>query len=155
VAVEKNTNIVVVKDFKTGYWLILLALAGLGASCERDIPEPSGIKNYYANDLITNPPDSFLVNMPLKNAVSVKANYLHDSSIVWRVSQLTANNALVWFTRTSGSAPYYIISTDTIGLESEIEYEIHGDNNNYPEEQTLILRFDRLPIPFEAFTNNL
>ncbi len=137
--------------------LVLIALISMFilTSCPREI-EDTGIRRYQNTENIINPPDSFLLLMPMVNNYSVKAFMETEENAVWRVVKENAVTSTVWMTRALNDPDLYYLNTiDTIGLESGISYEIYGNNNNYSQERTLQLRFDKTAIDYETFPKKL
>ena len=112
--------------------LILTAavLLLLLSSCPREIEEDTGIRRYQITENIANPPDSFLLLMPLSNTYSVKTFLKTDTNAVWKIAKENAANSSVWMTRSVNDPNlYYLKTTDTVGIESGVTYEIYGNNN--------------------------
>lgn len=136
------------------YWPVLFLLLFVG--CVDDPQEATGIRRYPVTEDIINPPDSFLVLMPLSNNYSVKTFLKTDTNAVWHITKANASSSLVWITRMiDDPLQHYIGVDDTLGLEGDITYELYGNNNNHPEDRTLQLRFEKLPLDYTTFPGNI
>ncbi len=133
-----------------GALIIITFLSG----CYKDDGEESDIPVFSANENIINPPDSFKLIMTLRNNL-ITGTFLRDSTnSVWAITKQQAQSSLVWMTRSTEPDYQYEISQDTLGLEADIQYGIYGRNNN-TQEQTVFLKFIRLPIGYAGFNNKL
>lgn len=142
------------KYLSIAYWPVLLLLFLVG--CYDDPQETTGIRRYPVTEDIINPPDSFLVLMPLSNNFSVKTFLKTDTNAVWRIRKANASSSLIWITRMLNDPLLHYVSTDdTLGLEGGITYELYGNNNNYPEDRTLQLRFEKLPLDYTSFPGKI
>ncbi|MDZ7775784.1 MAG: hypothetical protein U5L09_09430 [Bacteroidales bacterium] len=116
----------------------------------------TGIRRYPITEDIVNPPDSFLVLMPLRNNHSVKTFIRTDTSAVWHIEKTNASSSLVWISRQINEPQlHYINAIDTLGLEGGITYELYGNNNHHPEDRTLQLRFEKLSLDYASFPEKI
>lgn len=132
--------------------LFLFLLTG----CPQTSTDGTGIRRYPVTENIINPPDSFLLLMPLSNTYSVKTFLKTDTDAVWQVNKENASSSLVWIIRSEDETNlHYIQAQDTIGLEGDIMYEVYGNNNNYPEKRTLQLRFEKIAVDYASFPGKI
>ena len=132
--------------------LFLFLLSG----CPENPTGGTGIRRYPVTENIINPPDSFLVLMPLSNNNSVKTFLRTESNAVWKVSKDNATSSLVWMVRSENNTELrYLQANDTIGIQADLMYEIYGNNNNYPEDRILQLRFEKTPIDYHTFPGKI
>lgn len=133
-----------------GGLIIITFLSG----CYKDDGEESDIPVFSANENIINPPDSFKLIMTLRNNLTTRTFLRDSTSNVWAITKQQAQSSLVWMIRSTEPGYQYEINQDTLGLEADIQYEIYGKNNN-TQEQTVHLKFVRLPIGYADFNNKL
>ncbi len=123
--------------------------------CFDDFPDETGIRRYPVTEDIINPPDSFLVLMPLSDNSNVRTFLRTESNAVWHVQKINAISGRIWIRRSSNDNPYLFEQNDSIGIQQDIIYEIYGNNNNYPEDRILQLRFEKTPDDYETFPNKI
>ncbi|MGM0565134.1 MAG: hypothetical protein ACQESX_00125 [Bacteroidota bacterium] len=134
--------------------LIIVSMFAL-AGCFDDFPDESGIRKYPVTEDIINPPDSFLVLMPLSNNTNVRTFLRTESNAVWHIQKMNALSSRIWMKRSETDSSYLLEQIDTVGIQQEILYELYGNNNNYPEDRVLQLRFEKVPKVYESFPNKI
>ena len=125
------------------------------SGCFDDFPDETGIRKYPVTEDIINPPDSFLVLMPLSDNVNVRTFLRVEKNTVWHIEKMNALSSRMWIQRTGNDNPYLLEQNDTIGIQQDIIYELYGNNNNYPEDRILQLRFKKIPEDYETFPNKI
>ena len=125
------------------------------SGCFDDFPDETGIRKYPVTEDIINPPDSFLVLMPLSDNVNVRTFLRVEKNTVWHIEKMNALSSRMWIQRTSNDSSYLLEQNDTIGIQQDIIYELYGNNNNYPEDRILQLRFKKIPEDYETFPNKI
>lgn len=134
--------------------LIIVSMFAL-AGCFDEFPDESGIRKYPVTEDIINPPDSFLVLMPLSNNTNVRTFLRTESNAVWHIQKMNALSSRIWMKRSETDSSYLLEQIDTVGIQQEILYELYGNNNNYPEDRVLQLRFEKVPKVYESFPNKI
>ncbi|MFW5974987.1 MAG: hypothetical protein ACOCQ6_02155 [Bacteroidota bacterium] len=134
--------------------LILLWITIL-TGCFDDFDEETGIKKYPVTEDIINPPDSFLVLMPLTDNLNVRTFLRTENNAVWHIQKMNALSSRVWIKRAENDSSYLLEQSDTIGIQENILYELYGNNNNYPEDRILQLRFEKIREDYETFPNKI
>ena len=129
----------------------IIALAG----CFDDFPDETGIRKYPVTEDIINPPDSFLVLMPLSNNTNVRTFLRTESNAVWHIQKMNALSSRIWIQRTDADSSYLLEQNDTVGIQQQTRYEIYGNNNNYPEDRVLQLRIEKISKDYESFPNKI
>src|SRR6056297_264311 len=90
------------------------------AGCFDDFSVETGIRRYSVTQDIINPPDSFLVLMPLSNNTNVRTFLQTETNSVWHIQKTDAALSLIWLKRFRADRSYLLELNDAVGLEPKI-----------------------------------
>lgn len=136
--------------------IILTLLITLFSACFNNNGEESDLPIYPIDEVITNPPDSFLINIPLKSYSNTNAFIRFADNAVWCIEKQSAGSSIIEFDREESSENQIIINiTDSIAFEKDIIYIITGNNNNYQESRIAQLKLKKLTTDYISFYKKL
>ncbi|MEA3503668.1 MAG: hypothetical protein U9R32_00535 [Bacteroidota bacterium] len=136
--------------------IILTLIITLFSACFNNNGEESDLPIYTIDEIIVNPPDSFLINIPLKSYSNTNAFIRFADNAVWCIKKQSAANSIIHFDREEGAEhPIIINIIDSIAFEKDILYVITGDNNNYQESRIAQLKFKKLTTDYISFYKKL
>jgi hypothetical protein len=118
------------------------------SSLYKDIP----IFSNYAD--ITNPPDKFILYIPLKSYVESRATIIFDSLNVWKIYRITGqSNSFRIERHDSDSTRHFFITQDTlrIGMRGGISYYFYSSFPADDQIKKFLVMFEKLPDPYTPF----
>jgi hypothetical protein len=140
--------------------LIVLLFVGAIAlhSCFKADPIEDGHPVYTSYSPIINPPDTFAVRMDLNTNRLISTSITFEDTAVWKVFVSPSTNLRIWMTRVEDPDIALELSAQEIllGVEGNVEYEVHGQNSSSSGSNTNIsINFHKTAVDIDEADDNL
>jgi hypothetical protein len=140
-------------------FIVLLFVGTLALhSCFKGNTIEEGHPVYTSYSPITNPPDTFAVRMDLNTNRLISTSITFEDTAVWKVFVSPSTNLRIWMNRVEDPEVVLELSAKEIllGLEGNVEYEVHGQNSSSSGSNTNIsINFHKTAIDIDEADDNL
>lgn len=135
-------------------FIILLIGCCSCISCSDDNDDNSNVPIFSNYEDIINPPDKFILYMPLKNYGENRATIIFDTSNVWKIYRITNLSTNFWIElHPADSVKHFFITQDTlrIGLKDSVSYFFYSSPPTYEGKNKLMVMFEKTAIDYDNF----
>jgi len=136
---------------KNFIWVCIVALSIAFIACNKDSDEANNIPIYSNTQEIINPPDTFILYMPLKSYSNNMATLRFDTNSVWRISKITGQSSNFWIQRTD-STQLIIRDTLVLGLQGNTTYNFYVILGSNESKNKFFAKFEKQPVNYSTFS---